>query len=320
MALEYIFHFLDAWAASPSHLNLSIQLVWDDLVHKLDVPFRWGKVTGPLSSAIATLLDWGFYPVAPFLWLDPEGRSWSVDPKAPNCVAAAREVLSHHFHKKIWATAAPANADPLGACPDIAPYLDLRNVFRKGSMQRHLYFLDAVFQGAMSTYCECHFHDKDGQVICNHCDLPIGLQSSWEHLCLHCSTVASWLESSPPRKAFADYLATAREEVGLDTIRNQFWLRGVMPLTPVDALSLNYAYHTSFPTGERLCVQGCFLGGDGSGGRYSRDPRARTCGFGLAVVSASVDYESAKLLGHVIGSTLGSKQFLVVRLLCCSML
>ena len=80
-----------------------------------------------------------------------------------------------------------------------------------------------------------------------------------------------------------------------------------MPLASVDALSLNYAYHTSFPTGERLCVQGCFLGGDGSGGRYSRDPRARTCGFGLAVVSASVDYESAKLLGHVIGSTPGKQ-------------
>ena len=72
-------------------------------------------------------------------------------------------------------------------------------------------------------------------------------------------------------------------------------------------MSLNYAYHTSFPTGERLCVQGCFLGGDGSGGRYSRDPRVRTCGFGLAVVSASVDYESAKLLGHVIGSTPGKQ-------------
>ena len=58
MALENILHFLDAWAASPSHLSLSIQAVWDDMVLKLDVPYRWGKVTGPLSSAIATLLDW----------------------------------------------------------------------------------------------------------------------------------------------------------------------------------------------------------------------------------------------------------------------
>ena len=122
MALGNIPHFLDAWAASLGHLSLSIQVVWDEMVHKLDVPYRWGKVTGPLSSAIATLLDWGFYPVSPSLWLDPDGRNWSIDPKAPNCVAAAREVLSHHFQKRIWATAAPANAEPLGLCPDIAPY------------------------------------------------------------------------------------------------------------------------------------------------------------------------------------------------------
>ena len=80
-----------------------------------------------------------------------------------------------------------------------------------------------------------------------------------------------------------------------------------MPLAPVDALSLNYSFGTSFPTGERLCVHGCFLGGDGSGGKNSRDPRVRTCGFGLAVASASDDYSSAKLVGHVIGNTPGKQ-------------
>ena len=90
MPLENILHFLDAWAASPSHLSLGIQVVWDEMVEKLDAPYRWGKVTGPLSSAIATLLDWHFYPVSPYLWIDPEGRSWAIDPRAPNFVAAAR--------------------------------------------------------------------------------------------------------------------------------------------------------------------------------------------------------------------------------------
>ncbi len=154
MALENILHFLDAWAASPSHLSLSIQVIWDEMVEKLDVPYRWGKVTGPLSSAIATLLDWQFYPVSPSHWIDPEGRSWFIVPKAPKCVAAARGVLSYHFQKRIWATAAPADAEPLGQCPDIAPYLELRKTFRKDSMQRHLYFFDVVFQGAMSRYSE----------------------------------------------------------------------------------------------------------------------------------------------------------------------
>ena len=177
MALEHILHFLDAWAASPSHLSLSIQVIWDEMVQKLDVPYRWGKLTGPLSSASATLLDWHFYPVSPSLWIDPEDRSWFIDPKAPNCVAAAREVLSYHFQKRIWATAAPADAEPLGQCPDIAPYLELRKTFRKDSTQRHLYFLDVVFQGTMNTYTECHFQDVEGQVHCNHCGLRIDQQS-----------------------------------------------------------------------------------------------------------------------------------------------
>ncbi len=67
VALENVLHFFEAWAASPSHLSRGIQVVWDEMVEKLDVPYRWGKVTGPLSSTIATLLDWHFYPVSPFL-------------------------------------------------------------------------------------------------------------------------------------------------------------------------------------------------------------------------------------------------------------
>ncbi len=80
-----------------------------------------------------------------------------------------------------------------------------------------------------------------------------------------------------------DYLGTARWELGHSTELRQFWLRGVMPLADVDALSLDYSFGTSFPTGERLCEHGCFLGGDGSGGKSSRDPRLRRCRFGLAV-------------------------------------
>ena len=124
------------------------------MVEKLDIPYRWGKVTGPLSSAIATLLDWHFYPVSPFLWIDPEGRSWVMEPKAPNFVAAAREVLRHHFQKRIWVSAAPTDSEPLGHCPDITPYLELRKAYRKESLQRHLYFLDVVCQGAMEAYAE----------------------------------------------------------------------------------------------------------------------------------------------------------------------
>ena len=65
-----------------------------------------------------------------------------MEPLAPNFVAAAREVLRYHFLKGIWATAAPTDAEPLGLCPDLAPYLELRKAYGKEDLHRHLYLLD----------------------------------------------------------------------------------------------------------------------------------------------------------------------------------
>ena len=69
---------------------------WDKLVEELEVATRWSRVKGPISSAIATLLDHGFEPRSFDTWVDPEGWTWIIDYDAPNLIAAATEVLSHH--------------------------------------------------------------------------------------------------------------------------------------------------------------------------------------------------------------------------------
>ncbi len=112
----------------------------------------------------------------------------------------------------------------------------------------------------METYAECHFHEVEGHTLCNNCGENINAQTPWEHLDLHCTEVATWIAALPQKQIFVDYLGTARWQLGQATEHRHFWLRGVMPLADVDQLSLDYSFGTSFPTGERLCVHGCFLG------------------------------------------------------------
>ena len=54
-------------------------------------------------------------------------------------------------------------------------------------------------------------------------------------------------------------------------------------------------------------VQGAILGGDGSGGHYSSDPRVRKCGLGLVIIKPSSDDYNFDYIGHAFGSTPGKQ-------------
>ena len=55
-------------------------------------------------------------------------------------------------------------------------------------------------------------------------------------------------------------------------------------------------------------MDGCILGGDGSGGKFGRDPRTRRCGFGLVVLKPqSNDSDAFDYLGHVYGAVPGKQ-------------
>ncbi len=149
------------------------------MVEKLEGPFRWARVRGPMSSAIATLRDWNFCPVSFDMWVDLDGRSWILGPKDPNFVGAAKEVLKFHFNKQAWAAITPGGATP--GPPDLQPSHQLRKQYLKGESGRHLYFLDAVVQNAMEAHADVHIVSEEGKAICSRCLADIGSQSAWEH-------------------------------------------------------------------------------------------------------------------------------------------
>ena len=62
LAVENVLHYLEALLAQPRHMRLAVSVAWPAIKEDLDVGLRWAKVKGPMSSAIATLLDYGFDP------------------------------------------------------------------------------------------------------------------------------------------------------------------------------------------------------------------------------------------------------------------
>jgi hypothetical protein len=62
------------WLHTPAVRRPGIVKAWAKLwLHMRGAKVRWPSVTGPLSANLATLLDLGWVPLKPFLWVDDVG-------------------------------------------------------------------------------------------------------------------------------------------------------------------------------------------------------------------------------------------------------
>ena len=204
-------------------------------------------------------------------------------------MAALKDILNVHIQRSVWADAAPEHSAPLGGCPDISAYKLLAKQYSTDRLNRHSYYLNAIVQGAMEAHSLNHFKHEtsNNEIICNHCHQQIGDVILWEHLALTCRPVRDLLSTD----AIALELELAAFETRQCKWRSAYWLRGLMQPFEQDLLNLTYEYTSTFS--GTLDEHGCILGGDGSGGQNSRDPKTRRCGFGLAFISANDSYDSA---------------------------
>ena len=90
MPMENVLDFVTGHLAS-DHKVIS-QQIWPQLV-KLLPSGRWAKVFGPMSSAIATLLGFGWTLPDISTWQSPDGVLWGIDFHAKSLVTMLREVL-----------------------------------------------------------------------------------------------------------------------------------------------------------------------------------------------------------------------------------
>ena len=80
---------------------------------------RWGKVYGPLSAAMASLLDAGFEIPDMGRWVVPSGAAGELDYSAPMAIPALRQVLTHFLQLGIWDKASKHTfGASLGLYPD----------------------------------------------------------------------------------------------------------------------------------------------------------------------------------------------------------
>ena len=68
---------------------------------------------------------------------------------------------------------------------------------------------------------------------------------------------------------------------------------------------MEYVYDNSWGA-ERIDVNGCILGSDGSGGAHSKHIRTRRCGFGIGIIRLSSD-GSFEWVGSAFGSVPGKQ-------------
>ena len=82
MPIENIFEFATGHAAS-SHC-MSTSRVWKVKAPQLGLQGRWSKVHGPMSSAAATLLDFGWQIPEADCWISPDGCQWDLEYQEQN--------------------------------------------------------------------------------------------------------------------------------------------------------------------------------------------------------------------------------------------
>ena len=97
LAVENVLYYIEALLAQPRHMWLAVSVAWPAIKDELDVGLRWAKVKGPMSSAIATLLDYGLDPRKYDEWLDAEGFLWRIDLDDPCILSAMRQMLETRF-------------------------------------------------------------------------------------------------------------------------------------------------------------------------------------------------------------------------------
>jgi len=92
LAIDNILDCVIAIAQSPLKLTA---IAWNRTMDNLSTNHRWAHVKGPLSSMMATLIDFNWAPEEYDKWYDPSGKVWNIDYSAPNLASMVREVLTH---------------------------------------------------------------------------------------------------------------------------------------------------------------------------------------------------------------------------------
>ena len=105
-----------------------------------------------MGSRISTLLDWGWDPIRPNVWEDPQGVQWAWNFTRSMVSDAIREVLRVRFKEHLWQNRAPMHFAGPNYMPDFAAAYALRKKLKGGQDWRRAYYLETILQGAAEDF------------------------------------------------------------------------------------------------------------------------------------------------------------------------
>jgi hypothetical protein len=235
LSVENVVGFVEAVKMEGGYSQI-LQKARETTSQRMPDAAKWGSVSGPMASAIATLRDWGWSATCMTTWRDPDGYDWHLDYADPLLPEALKEVLGVHFSKRIWATLASQHFAGPSLQPDFTSYHKLRKALKKQQDWRKLYYLGAIIQGGAHCLAERHIGlNDDGASVCSQCgDLVSGCPL--KHFTYYCSAILS-LELKGI-EASSHLVEQARAELEVLPAK---WLRKLLPLDVPDSLTVAIA-------------------------------------------------------------------------------
>ena len=277
-----------------------IRKVWAKEYLKMQGPYRWRTVAGPIGATIATLLDINWDPAAPDVWQDCKegGGKWRLEGQLTGdeeCLKQIRESIT----QLQWKKAAEHHCGK-----GLQHGSDLRQVRKQirwlteRDMKGKAGILRAAVTGSMWTRQRKKDHIKNflGTSICRRCNKE---EETDAHRIWRCeknlTSTAKAISSTNHLAREANGEAAAEEEC--------FWLRGLIPKPWLKVEE---------PTEDKLTeTRGSITPGafflDGSGGKNTSDHRVRRCGWAAVKYVLNQDL-LPELLGAVYGNVPGPIQ------------
>ena len=263
----------------------ALTVVWSRLVRDLSTPSRWCRVAGHVAAVIATLMDLQWVPLEPLRWQDPQGHLWEVFPSEQGAVQQMRAVLTLSAERTVWYKRASKHYAALGLESGVDWFpirAELCHMKRQGVVLL-AGGLEMVAQGAL---WPAQRRVQAGYGIDQTCPYCGGVE-----------TLLHQLWECPRLQQFADKAIRSTQCLVDEAIRGSathsgFWLRGLTPYPWTlgtlqdflgDAQPLCIKTGAFLAPGVLQLKAGAWAASDGSGGNFSRDPRLRRCGVGLAL-------------------------------------
>ena len=239
-------------------------------------------ILGIMSNIIHILFQAKWVPYAPYLWIDPSGNHWKLDPSVSSFAVAAQVAKDTHSYQLVEAA---QHYDGKGIEQGIDWDITLRYIrgMRQDKKKRHDNY-NAICTIETIMAAGCWPADRVSKInplvsnICPRCNRAIedSLHTFWS-----CPANA---EIDDDRVTNTQCLIGSAQEHAAEF--PCLWLRGILPF------SLSHPIPIPEPQTDAIAIilgdnimwgSGTYYG-DGSGGSFSSFPTIRRCGVGLVKV------------------------------------